>query len=118
MTILLALFTILNWSEPGVGDRLALTQDIDLISVSFPSETVLRLDAIEAVSVPGAPLVLYRLTQEKCDNPKAQSEIEIVTPKGNADSSAVGVQLLEGCVWEIYVEQKDLLTPSFFKPAF
>lgn len=111
------LFSVIAWNEPEIGDKLALTQDIDLVSAKFPAGKALRLREVEPVAVPGAPLFLYTLTEEVCETPEAQTDLEIVTPNGNPESTAAGVQVSPGCVWEIYLEQKDFYTPSFFTYA-
>lgn len=117
MITLFAILSILTWSEPEVGDSLKLTQDIDLVSVQFPVGKMLRLVEIEPLGIPGAPVVLYTLVEEQCENPEAKSDMEIITPNGSPESSAVGVELSPGCTWDIYVEQKDLFTESFFARA-
>jgi hypothetical protein len=117
MNTLLALLSILAWNDPEAGDRLALTQKITLGPASFVAGTSLRLEEKEPLAVPGAPLMYLRLTEEKCEHPEWESEMEIVTPAGNEEASAVGVQLSKDCNWEIYIEQKDMLTPSFFAAA-
>lgn len=117
MTALLALLSILAWNEPEAGNRLALTQKINLSGIEFPAGKTLVLQEKEPLDVPGAPLMHYLLTEEKCESPEAQSEMEIITPEGNDESTAVGVQLSPGCSWEIYLEMKDYETPSFFSDA-
>lgn len=106
----------LDWNSLAEGDALVLTQKIQLGNPEpfFPAGTSLRLESREPLAMPGALLMLYRLTQSPCPHPEWESGMEIVTPAGNPESSAVGVQLGKGCQWEIFLEQKDLSTSSFF----
>ena len=117
MKALFALLSLLAWNEPEVGDRLALTQEISLGSSNFTPGKTLRLQELEPLDISGSPLMHYLLVEESCEHPEAQSEMEIITPNGNDDSTAVGVELNPGCNWEIWLEQKDLYTSSFFSKA-
>lgn len=122
ITALLLLFTSAAHAEPSsrlpwfdleVGQGLVLTQEVVLGGHPFKSGTQLYLEDREPLSVPGAPISFYTLYQSPCLEPESASQLEIITPEGNAESSAVGVELTEGCNWGIYVEDKDLFTPSF-----
>lgn len=105
----------LPWSEIGETPAYSLTEKVTLgeRGPSFPAGTALTFESREPLEVPGAPLELLHLTQAPCEHPEWTSEIEIVTPAGNAEANAVGVQLEQGCRWNVYVETKDLLMPSF-----
>ncbi len=117
----LALLTALPWFDLEPEQTLRLTQKIALGQAaeqpSYPAGTSLVLREREPLAVPGAPLLLLKLEEASCAHPEWQSELEIITPAGNDESSAVGVQVYQGCRWEIYLEQKDLLTSSFFSAA-
>lgn len=117
MKILFALLSLLAWNEPEVGDRLALTQEISLGTSNFAVGKTLQLQELEPLDIAGHPVMYYVLSEENCEHPEAQSEMEIITPNGNSESSAVGVELSSGCKWEIWLEQKDLFTSSFFMKA-
>jgi hypothetical protein len=104
----------LQWFDLEVGQGLALTQEVVLGGNPFKAGTELWLEDKEPLSVPGAPISFFTLYQSPCENPNLQSDLEIVVPTGNPESSAVGVELSRGCNWGIYVEDKDAFTPSFF----
>lgn len=106
----------LQWYDLEVGQGLALTQEVVLGGHPFKAGTQLWLEDREPLAVPGAPLSFYTLYQSPCLEPESASQLEIIVPEGNAESSAVGVELTEGCNWGIYVEDKDLFTPSFLAP--
>lgn len=113
-TLALTLLAALSWYDLDDGINLRLTQKIALGEPSFPAGTPLKLISREPLAVPGAPLLLIKLEETNCAHPEWKSEMEIITPAGNEESSAVGVELEEGCQWSIWVEQKDLFTNSFF----
>ena len=121
ITALLLLFTSaaqaqparLPWFDLEIGQGLVLTQEVVLGGHPFKAGTQLFLEDREPLSVPGAPISFYTLYQSPCLEPESASQLEIIVPEGNAESSAVGVELTEGCNWGIYVEDKDLFTPSF-----
>jgi hypothetical protein len=107
----------LPWSELEVGSRYQLAQEVRLgESPVFPVGMALALENQEPLSVPGEPLEYFEFRQLPCANPETTSEIEIVLPAGNEEASSVGVELQAGCLWGIYVESKDLFTPSIFGP--
>lgn len=104
------------WSEVETGDRLVLSQKVELgeTGLSFSEGTKLQLLSIEPLALPGAPLLYLTLDQSPCEKPDAETGIEIVVPKGNAESSSVGIELTANCRWGIYLEQKDVFNPSLF----
>jgi hypothetical protein len=115
-TLALLMLSSLSWNNVDPeGQVFALTEKVTLGDPYFPTGTELRLLEREPLTFPGANLMLYRLTQEPCAHPEWSSEMQIITPAGNQESSAVGVELGRGCQWSIYVEQKDLATSSFFR---
>lgn len=105
----------LPWNELEVGQELALTQDVVLGGHPFSAGISLQLEDRDSLEVPGAPISFYMLRQFPCAEPDSASTVEIVVPEGNEEASAVGVELSEGCYWGVYVEAKDLFTPSFFQ---
>lgn len=117
--VLAALMTASPWSDLEVGNSLRLTQAITLgeSGPKFPENTRLVLSDIEPLELPGAPMVYLHLRELDCAHPDWRSDIEIVLPRGNPEASAVGVELAPNCRWGIFVEQKDLLQPSFLAPS-
>lgn len=105
--------TRLQWFDLEAGQGLVLTQEVVLGGHPFKAGSQLWLEDKEPLSIPGAPLSFYTLYQSPCLEPEAASQLEIIVPEGNAEASAVGVELTEGCNWGIYVEDKDIFTPSF-----
>lgn len=107
----LSLFAALSWMDLEPSQGVQLTEKVTLGEPSFPAGTRLLLEEKEGL---GIPVVRYKLREAECAHPEWESEMAIITPRGNEESSAVGVQLSRGCAWEVFVEQKDLLTPSLF----
>ncbi len=110
------LWAPVTWMDLDTGQEFRLTQPIELgaSGPAFPEGTTLSLISREPLSIPGAPMELLGLEQIPCAHPEWTSDMEIITPLGNDERSAVGVQLDPGCQWKVYVETKDLFTPSFF----
>ena len=107
----IALLAALSWMDLEPASPVRLTEKVTLGEPSFPAGTRLFLEEKEGL---GIPVVRYKLREADCAHPEWESEMVIITPRGNEESSAVGVQLSRGCTWEVFVEQKDLLTPSLF----
>lgn len=116
-TAALLLLAPLSWFDLDSGQRVELTQKISLGEKVFPAGTSLELVSKEPLAIPGASLELLKLEQAPCPRPEWESEMEIVLPDGNPESSSVGIQLEQNCRWWVYVEEKDLFTPSFFAPT-
>ncbi len=106
------------WNTFEEGRTYLLTQRLRLgnsgpdFAVGFP----LRFLSEDSLQIPGAAVTLLTFVQESCDKPELSSEMEIILTYGNDENTSVGVQIAPGCRWEIFVEQKDLSTPSFLGP--
>lgn len=103
------------WFELEPNAEYSLSQDITVGGHPFSAGTRLFLEEREPLSVPGAPLSFFVLHEVKCLEPDSASQLEIILPEGSPTGSEVGVELSEGCNWGIYVEDKDLFTPSLFR---
>lgn len=61
---------------------------------------------------------LYQFEVEQCPDPNANTEMIIVDPSAPNNElldASVGVQLQKSCLLEVYVETKDLFSPSLFE---
>ena len=97
--LLLLALSALPWHYLDEGMDLGLTQKIDMKVAAFPAGTQLHLESKEGLSIPGANLLLLKLSQAPCADPELKTEMEIVLPEGNAESTAAGVQIDPNCRW-------------------
>ena len=106
----------ITWYALESGRLYRLAQDVDLAPSGprFEAGLTLRYLGSEDLSIPGAAVTLMKFDQEPCERPDLKTQMEIILPSGNPESSSVGVQIEKGCRWEIFVEQKDLFTKSLF----
>jgi hypothetical protein len=116
LSALLILAAPLSWTDLQPGEKLQLTEKITIgeNGPSFPAGTALHYESAEPLDIAGYPVLFLKLKEIQCAHPEWNHEMEILVPKGNPESSSVGVELKPGCNWGIYVEQKDLFQPSFF----
>lgn len=103
----------LSWSEIAAGQAVTLRQKFTLgpNGPTFNADLDFAVLTAEPLSIPAS---MIRLREEPCVEPSRTSPMELVTPEGNQESSAVGLQLSGDCVWKVFVETKDLETPSLF----
>lgn len=106
--------TALTWSEIGVGQNVTLRQKFTLGEGGPTFQSGLSLVVLETGAL-GIPVTLIRMREEVCSEPARTAPMELVTPEGNSESTAVGIQLPGNCDWEIFIEQKDLGTSSLFQ---
>ena len=58
---------------------------------------------------------LYRFTYKNCPGPAMKTDMEIIPVKNTTPVVEVGAQLELECMLEIFIENKDVLTESFFE---
>jgi hypothetical protein len=116
LTLFGLLIGALPWMDLSEGDSLNLNQKIvwSELGPAFPMGTSVKLLSKEALSIPGAPMLLLNFEQFPCIHPEWEGGMQIIVPEGSSEASSVGLELEQDCQWKVYVEQKDLFTNSFF----
>lgn len=102
----------LPWTDLELYETYTLNQ-----TISFPEgyefsagNTVEVRDYIAA----GIPVVYWQMHVEDCKNPDATAEMILVNPSPEDTTSdrSIAVALTEGCNLDVWVETKDLFSPS------
>ena len=102
-----------QWADIGSEGYYYLTDELPLSSdVHFAAGT--KFQYVSMVGGGFAPVYVLEVKPAKCENPAAEVEMTLMTPAGRDDSEAVGIAMGKNCALEFYIEQKDLVSPSFF----
>lgn len=102
-----------RWQDLESEKSYTLTQSIHLVP-EFKLPQGQRLELRELGPLPGLAVTSFSLYLSACPWPDGKSEMTLVLAAGASAGSEVGVEL-NSCAVEIYVENKDLPTLSFFE---
>jgi hypothetical protein len=109
-----------TWNDLEVSQQYKITQQISLKQMErsgslleiLPNETfVLK----EVIGLDMINVVLYRLKYKNCPGPDLKTEMEIIPVKNTTPVVEVGAQIEENCMFEIFLETKDLRSESLFE---
>ncbi|MBC7426987.1 MAG: hypothetical protein H7336_00155 [Bacteriovorax sp.] len=104
-----------QWSDLEQYNGYKITQKLVFENgVTLPAGDVYELNEIEALSIPGYPMMLYGFHKKNCTTPDQTADISIVEVPGQDWDVEVGIQLEEGCNLGVYLEVKDLYSGSTF----
>lgn len=111
-----------DWSDLEVGTTYKLTQSFPLkqlersgASVDVQKGQAVSLKEIVPLAVPGFPMNLYIFNYEACPGPSMITDQEIIPVDHTSPLVEVGVELLENCELNVYLETKDLYSNSLFE---
>lgn len=110
----LAKTTPLNWAALDSTRDYKLAQEIKFDGII----TINAGDSFELKDYAGDNpfFVYYEMRAKNCAQPKLTSEMILITPElSDSDDRAVGVELDENCTVGVWVELKDLYSPSLFE---
>lgn len=108
-----------EWNDLEVSNNYKLTQNFQLPQLER-SYSLLDLTAGEEFvlkDIIGLDMInvsLYQFEYKNCPGPELKTDMEIIPVKDTAPVVEVGAQV-EKCVLEIFIENKDVLTNSFFE---
>ena len=106
----------LQWSDLELYNEYVITQKVVFENgVTLPSDDVYELREIEALSIPGYPMLYHSFHKKNCTNPDETAEMSLLEVPGKDWDVTVGVQLEEGCNLGLYLEVKDYYSTSSFK---
>jgi hypothetical protein len=109
-----------SWNDLEISNQYKINQQLQLRQIER-SGSMLEISAQESFSlkeVIGLDMInvsLYRLQYKNCPGPAMKTEMEIIAVKNTAPVVEVGAQLELECMLEIFIENKDTLTESFFE---
>ncbi|MBC7386347.1 MAG: hypothetical protein H7301_09345 [Cryobacterium sp.] len=104
-------WNVLSPSDDVTLDQALLLRDSRGANVVVESGSAYRVREVIGLEIPA---VLYTFEAEKCAHPGVTTEMELILPEEGTSQAEVGVTYGPNCDLSIYVETKDLLTPSFF----
>lgn len=120
MLVSFNLFANVEWNEIELDQELKLTQSFQLkqkiaagslVDImkgeQFVVKDIIGLDMIQ--------VVLYKLEYKNCPGSAMTTDMEIIPVNNTSPVVEIGAQLIENCELEIFIELKDLMTPSFFE---
>ena len=88
-----------------------LERSHSLLDINVGDQVVLK----EVVGLDMINVALYRFEYKNCPGTSMKTEMEIIPVKNTAPVVEVGAQLELECMLEIFIENKDTLTESFFE---
>ena len=119
MLVSFNLFATVDWYDLELDQNLKITQSfslkqkiaagsmVDIVKgQKFVIKDIIGLDMIN--------VVLYQLEYKNCPGPQMKTGMEIIPVNNTSPVVEIGAQL-EKCTLEIFIETKDLMTPSFFE---
>lgn len=108
-----------EWNDLEIKQKYKLLQSFQLpqversgslIDLVAGEEVVLN----EIVGLDMINVVLLRFDYKNCSGPEMKTEMEIIPVKNTSPVVEIGAQL-ENCTLEIFIENKDLMSNSFFE---
>jgi len=118
--LMLLSFNILaaDWSELELDQKYKLTQSFQLPQLERSRSLVDVMENEEFVlkEIIGLDIgvVLFQYDYQNCPGQSLKTDMEIIAVKNTSPMIEVGAQI-EKCILEIFIENKDLMTTSFFK---
>ena len=119
--LLLISFNLLasDWSDLEEKQKYILTQSFQLPQLersgSFMEFTVGDEAVLsEIIGLDTINVVLFKFNYINCPGPEMKTDMEIIPVKNTSPVVEIGAQL-ENCTLEIFIENKDLMSNSFFE---
>ena len=109
-----------TWNDLEISSQYKINQSFQLpqlershslLDINIGDQVVLK----EVVGLDMINVTLYRFDYKNCPGPSMKTEMEIIPVKNTAPVVEVGAQLELECILEIFIENKDTLTESFFE---
>lgn len=108
----------LKWSGLYKNNSYTLTEQIDVTDrkedFSIQADTKLKL--VESSALPMINVQLFKFELPSCPSNSMKTELELLeVDQGNQKAVVVGYDIIENCILEIFIEQKDLYSKSILK---
>ena len=102
-----------SWDKLKTGERYKLIQNLNFQSKdrTFRIKKGTKLRLVENTSLSMIKVQLHRYKIDNCVEGDLESDLELVSIKGNKDLS-VGMNMSKGCILEVFVEKKDFKNKS------
>lgn len=103
---------VLEWGDLELKQNLILKQEILFINEGLIIPAGTKMEVQDFIGLP-INVELYQIQLTQCSFPEKTAEMILIEPLDKTDR-AVGIDLKENCVLEIFVELKDLYSKSLF----
>ncbi len=109
-----------SWNDLEVSSQYKINQAFQLpqlerskslLDINVGDQVLLK----EIVSLDMINVALYRFEYKNCPGPAMKTDMEIIPVKNTTPVVEVGAQLELECMLEVFIENKDILTESFFE---
>lgn len=107
-----------KWSDIEISSKVTLIEPLEVTAKGdkkfiFDKKLVGYIEDISHLSY--INVELYKVRFKKCSSAKYVSELFLKEiPQSTKDPVVVGIEMKKGCLFEIYVEFKDLSSKSLF----
>jgi hypothetical protein len=109
----------LKWSSLYKDSTYSLTQQIDITDTRKEDFSILaesKLKLIQSTALPMINVQLFKFELPSCPSNSMKTELELLElPQANQKIVVIGFDIVENCILEIFIEQKDLYSKSIFK---
>lgn len=110
-----------SWYDFEYNQKTKLTQSIQLKQLHERSGSLIEIKQGDgfvlrnAMGLGSLNVVLFTFDYLNCPGPQMRTDMEIIPVKNTYPVVEIGAQLTQNCKLEIFVENKDLMTKSFFE---
>jgi hypothetical protein len=108
-----------DWNDLEIKQKYRLTQTFQLPQLERSGSLVDFMEGeevvlTEIVGLDMIKVVLFKFDYKNCPGQEMKTDMEIIPVKNTSPVVEVGAQL-ENCTLEIFIENKDLMSTSFFE---
>jgi hypothetical protein len=109
-----------NWSDLEEKTKYKLTQSFQLSQIERSGSVldIMKGETFVLKEITGLDMInvsLFIFEYKNCPGRAMKTEMEIISVNNTHPVVEIGAQLMEGCKLEIFIENKDLMTNSFFE---
>lgn len=109
-----------NWNELEEKTQYKLTQSFQLPQIERSGSLldVIKGESFLLTEVTGLDMInvsLFIFEYKNCPGRSMKTDMEIIPVNNTSPVVEIGAQVVEGCKLEIFIENKDLMTNSFFE---
>lgn len=108
----------MKWSSIYKNNSYTLTEQIDVTDrkedFSIPVDTKLKL--VESNALPMINVQLFKFELPSCPSSSMKTELELLEINQEGQEAVViGYDVVENCILEVFIEQKDIYSKSILK---
>ena len=109
-----------NWNELEEKTQYNLTQSFQLPQIERSGSLldIMKGESFLLTEVTGLDMInvsLFTFEYKNCPGRSLKTDMEIIPVNNTSPVVEIGAQVVEGCKLEIFIENKDLMTNSFFE---